>query len=131
MEWVVAYDKTPIIRAFSYKKRRFHSCSEYLLAPLLGLLRRRRTYPDWQFRLDELYTNDAYNFLCMLKEEKRTPYQILEDEYQLVWEKNEVAIRSRMGSDTKNSGEEAGDKEGSVSSPITVVCETSLEEDVY
>ncbi|ALR86807.1 V2 [Turnip leaf roll virus] len=128
MIWRVNKDDKRV-RAFRYKKRRFYSLAEYLLAPLATHLCKGRIFPDDKY-LVPAYTDEAYSFLVFLKEETRTPFQILKDEWNVEFKEIEVEL-SRLRSGPKDAGEEAGDKEGSLSIPISVCGETSLEEDVY
>ncbi|ADJ58420.1 V2 [Turnip curly top virus] len=125
MIWRIAKDDKRV-RAFRYKKRRFYSLSEYLLAPLATHLRLARILPEKCWSVVPAYTDEAYSFLFMLKEETRTPFQILKDEWNVEFKEAEVAL-SRLRLSTEDTGEETGGEESPVqqSSPVqSSSCET-------
>nr|AGA19533.1 V2 [Turnip curly top virus] len=124
MIWRVNKDEKRI-RAFRYKKRRFYSLAEYLLAPLATHLCKARIFPDDKY-LVPAYTDEAYSFLVFLKEETRTPFQILKDEWNVEFKEIEVEL-SRLRFGPKDPGEEACSEESPVqqSSPVqSSSCET-------
>nr|ALR86783.1 V2 [Turnip curly top virus] len=125
MIWRIAKDDKRV-RAFRYKKRRFYSLSEYLLAPLSTHLRLARILPEKGWSVVPAYTDEAYSFLVMLKEEPPTPFQILKDEWNEEFKEIEVGL-SRIRRESEDAGEEACSEESPVqqSSPVqSSSCET-------
>nr|AGA19575.1 V2 [Turnip curly top virus] len=111
MIWKVNKDEKRV-RAFRYKKRRFYSLSEYLLAPLGTHLCKARIFRDDK-HLVPAYTDEAYSFLVMLRDETRTPYEILKDEWNVEFKEIEVEL-SRLRFGPKDSFKEARGEESPV-----------------
>nr|ALR86789.1 V2 [Turnip curly top virus] len=125
MIWIIGQDDKRV-KAFRYHPRRFDSLTEYLLSPLSTHLLLARILNEKGWSAVPGDTDQPYSYLTTLKEEPRTPFQILKDDRNVEFHEMEVAL-SRIRLDSEDAVEEACSEESPVqqSSPVqSSSCET-------